>query len=136
MINYSVYTDIKGRVVAAPNGYCNEEEARLLADAMLKEMGDKQGVLVFDARKLEGYSTKARQAWIKALFPRRKQMTQIFMVGSQSALTRMAATMVGAALGVSLSLCDTMEALDQEAAPRFKFSFLKSKEKDSSSPRT
>ncbi len=76
------------------------------ARRFLELLGEETAHVVFDARAVIAYSSGARQAWQRALWPRRHQIKSLSVV-SHSQLTRMGATMFGAFLGVE---CNVVKA--------------------------
>jgi hypothetical protein len=104
------------RVVAVFDGRLTSEEGRASVAEFVAKLGDSVEVdIVFDIRRMEGYEPGARVAWQKALWPHRRRLRSITLVGG-NALVRMGGRLIGLALGVDVRTSDGMDADDSASA--------------------
>ena len=93
----------KERIEVGFRGRIAAEDGAASAKAFLRALGTLPAHVVFDVRRVEGYDGHARLAWQTALLPRRKQLRSLTVI-SNSALTRMGASVFALFLGIECIL--------------------------------
>ena len=91
----------KGRVTAVFAGHLNDQEGVDSAAQFSKAMGQEEVEAVFDIVDMQSYAPEARQAWQKALWPARRQIRQIILVGG-GPLVRIGGVLLAGALSIKL----------------------------------
>ena len=90
------------RLVVRFDGRLTEEEGARSARALIEAMGERSCALTFDIRKMDGYDSRARQAWQAALAPLKSQVAQIELVGGNP-IVRMGGQTLGLLTGIPVT---------------------------------
>lgn len=100
---YVLKVDGAATITIQFNGVIDEETGTLSVSALLTELDRAAPIdLIFDVRLCTAYTSAARDAWQKAMWPRRHDIRSITVI-TKSPLMRMGATMFGLALGIKVA---------------------------------
>jgi len=101
-MSFSVTRDPgKDRVIAVFAGHLSDEDGKASAAQFSNAIGNDEVEAVFDIVDMDSYEPEARQAWQKTLWPVRKRIRQIILVGG-GPLVRIGGMLLATALSAKL----------------------------------
>jgi hypothetical protein len=101
------------RILVSFSGHLSGAEGGRSAAALVSFMADRELDLVLDVHRMTGYDRAARKSWEKALWPRRRNIRHMTVLGG-SAVVKLGAMMLGAALGVRVTSTDGASSAPRE----------------------
>ena len=110
-MEWKVWKDDAGWVRARFTGKLTTSGGSDSADEFLAVLGQDAAPVVFDISEMDGYESGARSAWQQALWPHRRKIQSITLVGG-NAITRMGGQILGLALGVAVTSIKSTDELD------------------------
>jgi hypothetical protein len=102
-------TDQNPVVVAVFDGYLDAREGEASAAAFRAALSDKMLAVVWDLTKMAGFDGGARTAWADVVWPIRKQISRLTIVGARG-MTRVGATFLVLLLGTPHEFVDGVGA--------------------------
>lgn len=111
-MSFALHDDASsGRLVATFDGYLEAGEGLRSARVFAKALAPAPRDIVFDIRRMNGYHNDARRHWQSALWPVRKRIRSLTVVGG-NAIVRMGAAALGLALGIRARWVPTLEGFE------------------------
>jgi hypothetical protein len=98
-------TDKNPAVVVVFDGYLDAREGEASAVAFRAALADKTLAVVWDLTRMAGFDGGARTAWADAVWPIRKQISRLTIVGARG-MTRIGATFLVLLLGAPHEFVD------------------------------
>jgi len=104
-MSWTIETTTDGKMSASFEGHLDGKDGSASARKFVEVLGSDVRDVVLNVRKMSSYDKEARQAWQEGLWPQRKQIRSIHVIGANT-LIRMGAILIGVFLGARTSFSD------------------------------